>query len=433
MRKRSKIGLLLALLAAGSMWIYVQLILIPHQRAEEFAKQRPRGNLSDLYPRWLGARELLLHGRDPYGSDITREIQIGYYGRPLDPSRPNDPRDQQAFAYPLYVVFLLAPTVKLPFAVVHTIFVWLLFAITAASVLLWLTAIGSSTSCNAKFMWVLLTLSSFSAVQGLKLQQLSLVVAGLLAGSMCCLARRHFVWAGILLGIASIKPQLVALPALWLFIWVSGSWRERRRALWGFLLTVAALTSAGELLLPGWIGEFRAACADYYQYTGGGKSVLDVTLTPAVGRIVSVIVVGAFLFLSWRVRRAPEDSAEFQWSFSLCLAVTLVVIPMFAPYNQLLLIPAAMMIVHSIRELWQKSSVTRLLVAGTALAVMFPWIGAVLLVFASMFLSADVVRRAWALPLYSNFAIPVLLLALLLVSRSVLPKPRILRQDTAAE
>ena len=196
---------------------------------------------------------------------------------------------------------------------------------------------------------------------------------------------------------------------------------------------MAALTSAGELLLPGWIGEFRAACADYYKYTGGGKSVLDVTLTPAVGRIVSVIVVGAFLFLSWRVRRAPEDSAEFQWSFSLCLAVTLVVIPMFAPYNQLLLIPAAMMIVHSIRELWQKSSVTRLLVAGTTLAVMFPWIGAVLLVFASMFLSADVVRRAWALPLYSNFAIPVLLLALLLVSRSVLPKPRILRQDTAAE
>ena len=61
-------------------------------------------DLSDLYPRWLGARELLLHHRDPYSPEVTREIQIGYYGRPLDPSRPQDPRDQQGFAYPAYVV-----------------------------------------------------------------------------------------------------------------------------------------------------------------------------------------------------------------------------------------------------------------------------------------------------------------------------------------
>jgi hypothetical protein len=433
MGSRSKLGFLLALLAAGSMWIYVQLILIPHQRADEVATQRPRGNLSDLYPRWLGARELLRHGRDPYGGDITREIQTGYYGRPLAPSRPNDPKDQQAFAYPLYVVFLLAPTVGLPFAVVHTIFFWLLLAITAGSVLLWLKAIGWSTSCSAKLVWILLTLSSFPAVQGMKLQQLSLMVAALLAGSMCCLARRQFVWAGILLALASIKPQLVALPVLWLCIWVLGNWRDRKRALWGFLITVATLTIAGELLLPGWIGEFRTACAEYYQYTGGGKSVLDVALTPAVGRVVSVVLVGAFLSWSWRVRRAPEGSVEFQWSFSLCLAVTLVVIPMFAPYNQLLLIPAVMVIARSIRELWKKNPLTRLLVSGTALAVLFPWIGAISLVSASILIPAGVVQRAWALPLYSNFAIPVLVLALLLVTRSVLPVPRVLRQDAAAE
>jgi len=58
--------------------------------------ERPRGNLSDLYPRWLGARELLLHGRDPYSPEITREIQRGYYGRELDSSRPNDPGTKAA-------------------------------------------------------------------------------------------------------------------------------------------------------------------------------------------------------------------------------------------------------------------------------------------------------------------------------------------------
>ena len=95
-----------------------------------------------LYPRWLGSRELLLHGRDPYSSEITREIQIGYYGRPLDASRPNDPGDQEAFAYPVYVAFLFAPTVRLPFPVVQKIFRWTLAGLTVLSVLLWLRVVN---------------------------------------------------------------------------------------------------------------------------------------------------------------------------------------------------------------------------------------------------------------------------------------------------
>ena len=86
--RNPKAGLATALLLAASMWFYVQYVLVPYQRADAAAHGRPRGNLSDVYPRWLGARELLLHHRDPYSSDITREIQAGYYGRPLDPARP---------------------------------------------------------------------------------------------------------------------------------------------------------------------------------------------------------------------------------------------------------------------------------------------------------------------------------------------------------
>ena len=68
----------------------------------------------------------MLHHRDPYGPEVTREIQAGYYGRPLEPGRADDPKDQQGFAYPVHVVFLLAPTIGLPFPVVQTGFRWLL-------------------------------------------------------------------------------------------------------------------------------------------------------------------------------------------------------------------------------------------------------------------------------------------------------------------
>ncbi len=114
---------------------------MPYQKADAAAHGRPRGNLSDLYPRWLGARELLLHHRDPYSPEVTREIQAGYYGRVLDPDRADDPKDQQGFAYPVYVVFLLAPTIGLPFPVVQTGFRWLLVVLTLLSVPLWLRAV----------------------------------------------------------------------------------------------------------------------------------------------------------------------------------------------------------------------------------------------------------------------------------------------------
>ncbi len=77
---------LAAVLCATGVWLYGNRVLIPHQVSDAAAHDRPRGNLSDLYPRWLGARELLLHGRDPYSAEVTREIQAGYYGRPLDAS-----------------------------------------------------------------------------------------------------------------------------------------------------------------------------------------------------------------------------------------------------------------------------------------------------------------------------------------------------------
>lgn len=431
--------LLLSALSCAAMWSYVQLILVPHQRSYAVQSQIPRGNLSDLYPRWLGARELLLHHRDPYSAEITREIQIGYYGRALDPTLAHDPKDQQAFAYPVYVAFLLAPTVGLSFATVQHIFFWFLLAITIGSVWLWMDAIGWRASRATNLVWILLALGCFPAVQGIKLQQLSLLVAALLAAFACCVARRHFIWAGILLALATIKPQLAVLPVLWLCIWVLGDWRGRSRALWSFAITLLVLVGGGEILLPHWIGEFRGALAAYYQYTGGGKSVLNVALSAPVGRIFSAILVITFLVVAWRVRRASERSSEFQWLLALAFAVTLVVIPMFAPYNQVLLLPALMVIVRSLGSTWQKSRVSRFLVIVTAITVFEPWVAAAILVLALIFLPGSVVQQHWGLPFYPSLGIPVTVLALLWISRSLLAaqdspesKPSTLRQGATS-
>lgn len=416
-----KYGLVIgAALLSATMWLWVQDIAIARQLQEAAVNGSPRGLLSDLYPRWLGARELLLHRRDPYGDDVTREIQTGYYGRPVDPSRPGDPKDRQAFAYPLYVVFLLAPTVNLPFALVQKGFFWLLVALSAASVLLWMNTIGWRTGIPEKLASILLVLGCFPVVQGLKLQQLTLLVGALLAACTAAVVRRHLVWAGILLALATIKPQLVILFALWLLIWVLGNWRERQSLVWAFLVSMGVLVVASELLLPGWIGEFRPSVASYYQYTGGGQSVLDILLTPRVGRVAAAILATAGLIAVWRNRKAAATTGDFHWSLALVLSITLLCIPMPVPYNQVILLPAVVLVAHNIAALWQRTRLLQFCLIGTGILLLWPWIAVLLLVSAMLVMPSRTVQKEWALPLYTTLTLPVSLLVLLLAGRRVL-------------
>ncbi len=43
-----------------------------------FTKRRAESvQMGDLYPRWVGARELLLHQRNPYSEEISHENSDG--------------------------------------------------------------------------------------------------------------------------------------------------------------------------------------------------------------------------------------------------------------------------------------------------------------------------------------------------------------------
>ncbi len=415
MFKDSRLGLFLALLFAASMWFYVQRVLVPYQKADAAAHGRPRGNLSDLYPRWLGTRELLLHHRNPYSAEVTREIQSGYYGRPLDPDRADDPKDQQGFAYPVHVVFLLAPTIRLPFPLVQAGFRWLLVILTLASVSLWLRALGWRRSTTVTAILVVLTFGSYAVVQGIKLQQLTLVVSALLAGCGAALVAGYFSLAGFLLALATVKPQLALPVAGWLVLWALSNWRSRQTFFWSFSLTIAILLAASEHVLPGWVRQFSDAVVAYRQYTGGAGSLLDVLATPALGKIIAVAAIMAVTAKAWRVRFTAHDSVTFSTMLALVLAVTLVIVPTFAPYNQVLLLPAVFLIAASWKELWGRNRFTRMACALAVLVVFWPWLASCGLMLAALFLPASSVQRAWAVPLYTSLGIPLVVLGLFTV------------------
>src|SRR5262249_10527593 len=110
-------------LALGSCYYYFDLLL-PVSHRHDVALQMSGGYYSggDFYPIWLTGRELFLRGRNPYTQEMTRDIQIGLYGRAMDPRRASDPPiDFRAFSYPLYMDILAAPLLPLTFTAARTV------------------------------------------------------------------------------------------------------------------------------------------------------------------------------------------------------------------------------------------------------------------------------------------------------------------------
>jgi len=401
-------------LCAAGMWLYVQRVLVMYQISDAAAHGRPRGTLSDLYPRWLGARELLLHGRDPYSAAVTREIQAGYYGRPLDSTRPDDPRDQQGFAYPVYVAFYLAPTVSLPFDAVQRAFFWVLLGLTAVSVPIWLRVLQWPLPLWAQTNVVALTLGSLAVVQGLKLQQMTLVVAALMAIAIALLVTDHGIAAGILLALATIKPQLVCPLLFWLAIWTVGDLNRRYRWAVSFLITVAVLFAAAELWLPGWIPRFWWAVREYQEYTGAGP-LLDKLIPLPWSRLTGFGAGIGAAYICRRNRKFAANTEAFAATVCLVLAVTLLIVPTLAIYNQVLLLPALLMLARNRRAIWDRSHAGRVLLGAAAVLLIWQWLSSIVLASVSFVMPPEVVQKAWAVPGWTALTLPVAVAALMLI------------------
>jgi hypothetical protein len=405
---------LLSILCAVGTWTYASRVLIPHQISDSAARGTPRGNLSDLYPRWIGAQELLLHGRDPYSPEVAPKIQAGYYGRALDPSRPADPKDQQAFAYPVYVVFYLAPTLHLGFAVIQRAFFWILVGVTLASVPLWLRLLGWTVAPSAQAAMMALTLGSLPVLQGLKLQQLSLLVAAMCAASMALLAAGRLIPAGILLALATIKPQLVLPLLLWLGVWSLGDLKRRYRWAASFLIVMAVLCAASEWFLPHWIGRFWHAAGAYLQYTQA-VPILESVLPHPWGKVLEVLFAGTTALVCWKRRKPPENTGAFQSTTCLVMALTVLTVPTFSLYNQVLLLPAILLLARDRKAIWEGNFIGRAILIMVTVLLAWPWLLSTALAGLSFILPQETVERAWVVPLWTVSQLPAAVAALMLV------------------
>jgi hypothetical protein len=168
------------------------------------------------------------------------------------------------------------------------------------------------------------------------------------------------------------------------------------------------------LYLPHWIPGFWKAVRDYQNYTGSA-SVLDGLIGAPWSWIFELLALGAVLVACWRERQNSTNSKSFALMLSMALAATVLLVPISAQYNQVLLIPAVLLLVKDRWAIWEKSAVNRALLVTTAALIVWPWISSTILAALSFILPPESFERIWAAPIWTTLQTPVAVTALVLI------------------
>jgi hypothetical protein len=425
--RRQRAILLMAVLCAAGMLYYHLCLFVP--RAIEVRAAQGYGSGysfgADFYPIWLTSREGLLRHRDPYSAEMTRDIQIGLFGRSLDAGNPAAPREYRAFAYPAFADVLFWPAALVSFSVVRDGLVVILSAATALSVVLWLQCFRLWVNPAVLASLVLLTLSSYVVLEGLFAEQMGLLVGFVLAASVIALVEGRLFLSGSLLALTLIKPQMTALVVVYFLLWSLAEWRLRQRLVGGFLIVSGLLGVSSSLLWPHWIPQWLHVVFGYRQYST--PPLVCYLLGDRMGALLGPFVIAALLVtavaLAWRMRRASATSTEFTLTISLMLAVTAItLLPGHAVYDHIVLLPGVILISLLWRGFASSSWVFRVVLGVTAIALFWQWMAAPVVIAMRPILSHQLfVSVVLTLPIRTAGSIPFGVLALLgLMMRQVM-------------
>ncbi|MFO7678456.1 MAG: hypothetical protein R6X34_00230, partial [Chloroflexota bacterium] len=146
-----------------------------------------------------------------------------------------------------------------------------------------------------------------------------------LAAALLMFKQGRFGWAGILLALTTLKPQmtLFVLPAL--LFWAL--WQKKWRLIAGFGAAMLALFAISFLFLPSWLTGFIQQVNAYPGYTITPSPLWIITqyYFTFLGRPVelglTVILVLYMFYLWWKLVKIPAYSREML----LILAITMIV------------------------------------------------------------------------------------------------------------
>ncbi|MEJ5223489.1 MAG: hypothetical protein WHV44_03465 [Anaerolineales bacterium] len=226
----------------------------------------------DFAPFYVGVQEMF-SGADPYSAETTLKIQEVVYGGPANGEDP------MMFVYPAWLFLIIAPFTALPLPWAVSIYsgtlAWALVNLFLNLANQW----GAGKSRYVRIFWVLvLTLGSlpFLVISVTKGQLGYLSLLALWAAAK--IWDRSPFWAGVVLGLAIIKPTVTVIPTAGYLLWAL---HERNgKMLAGFVSVMTLLFFSSILAVGNWLPGY----VQMLSITGGMPVIWSLAALPTVLR-----------------------------------------------------------------------------------------------------------------------------------------------------
>ena len=317
----------------------------------------------DFMTHWVGTRALF-HGESPYSKSVALRVQTLFYGRPAQ-SGENEFLDP----YLIYMEVIFAPFALISdYTVARAVWMTFLGLSTIAIFILSLKITDWKPGIGILIFYLLYCVFGYHSVRPIINGNVTTVITLLILTSIWAIQNKKEPIAGLLMAVATAKPNLTLLPMLLLILWMVRL--KRWRFIVWFSGSLLLLVLGGMLIIPNWPLQNLGNLLRYTSYNP--PTTIAAALeqwNPVYGHWIGVAIytiIIIFLIVEWRkVLRA--DFQIFLSVFSVTLVANQWLGISTDPGNFIILTLPLVLVLKSLNELpngsaWVCTSLSALLI-----------------------------------------------------------------------
>ncbi len=317
-----------------------------------FSIQNPGGN--DFLARWMGAYKWLQEGISPYDERVSLATQEMIYGHPADVSKGEDINH---FVYPLTSMVFFGPFGLLEYLPARALWMTVLELSLAALAILSLKLVRWKISPVRVAVMILFSVLWYHGARTIIVGQFAAIEALLLIGALLLIYKEQDGFAGLLLALATTKPQMAYLIIPFVLIWAYS--RQRFTIFSGFFGSLAGIFIVSIFFIPNWPLQMIWQIMEYPSYTeriGSMVSILAGAI-PGISTQLSIILnilFWGYLIMEWALAWG-KDRNWFTWTALMTMVLTNFMVSRTATTNYVMMLPALFIVFKVLEYRWPKA------------------------------------------------------------------------------